>query len=136
MNEKIVNYLNVFKNQREAGLIVVEKTEHFEEIKNQINRQGFQVTNLWQETIEQLRNGNSICLELSSSISKELYDLIAQYSARNGAIQIMDNTTMKLKSIQFNPAECHLLLLALKQNLQEIEKTHSLKEKVGLVERI
>ena len=136
MNEKLSEYLNHFTKQKEAGLVIVDNLESLNQIKNQISQHGFVVVNSWQDITEKFQNGYSVCLDLPLNLTKEFYDLIAQYSARDGVIQIMDKTSMKLSSIQFDPSNCHLLLLSSKQNLEEIEKKHSLKDKVGLVERI
>lgn len=136
MNERLSTYFECFIKQKEAGLIIVENIDNLVPIKDLIAQQGFAFTSSWQEIIAQLKIGTSVCLELPNALSKELYDLIAQYSAREGSIQIMHKDSMMLESIQFNPFKCHLLLLSSIQNIQEIEKTYSLKDKVGLVERI
>ncbi len=136
MNEQLSTYLECLIKQKEAGLILVEDINNLVLIKESIAQRGFTLASSWQEILANFRIGNSVCLELPNVLSKELYDLIAQYSARESAIQIMDKDSMAVESIQFDPYKCHLLLLSSIQNIQEIEKTHSLKDKVGLVERI
>lgn len=136
MNEKLAEYLTYFLKQKEAGLIIIENENQLEEAKNQIGETDFAVTSLWQEVIDNFKNQKSVCLVLAENFSKEQYDLIAQYFARSGFIQIMDKKTMKLISIQFDSFKCHLLLLTSQNVLSEIEKNYSLKDKVGLIERI
>lgn len=136
MNEKLSTYLSFLVKQKEAGLVIVYDPNIIEQVKNQIAQHNFVLTNSWQEILENFRNKKSICLTLGENISKELYDLIAQYSAREGSIQIMNKESMKLESVQSNPIICHLLILTSKQAIDEIEKNHSIKDKVGLIERL
>lgn len=136
MNNKLPQYLNYFQKQKEAGLIIVEDGNLLEEIKNNISQNGFNVTSSWREAVESIKNSSSTCLVIDINISKNDYDLIAQYFARTGAIQIMDKNTMELISVQFDPFQSHFLLLTDKDSLSNIEKTYSIKDKVGLIERI
>lgn len=136
MNEKLSTYLNCFTKQKEAGLIIINNPGFIDEAKNQISHHGFTIANSWQEILEDFRDHHSVCIELTENLHKELYDLIAQYFVRTGAIQIMDKSSMKLESVQFDPAICHLLLITTKLNLHNIELKHSIKDKVGLIERL
>lgn len=136
MNQKLSEYLSYFLKQKEAGLVIIKDENQISDAQDRIKLNGLALAKDWREVINKFRSNQSVCLELTADFSKETYDLIAQYSARSSAIQIMDRNSMKLNSIQFDPFKSHLLLIATEENLAKIEKNYSIKDRVGLVERI
>lgn len=97
----------------------------------------FVKTELPLEAMSLLEQGSSVYMVLNSPLSKDTYDFIVQYGDRAGMIQIMDKKTMEYRTVQFNPYEAHLLLLAEVADIKNIEEGGmAIRDKVGLVEQV
>ena len=133
---KTKNFLEYFNKQPELGLVIIENKENILDLKDTLDKSGFKEVLNELEILNNLNEGFSLYTTLSSSISKEMYDLIAQYNSRLGMIQIMDKTTMNLRSIEFDPNNTHLVLVVSGNDLEEIQKQFNILDKVGLTERM
>jgi len=136
MENKIKEYLSFFIKQGEPGLLIFEKEKDLTLAEKTIKKNGLNQVKNSLDLIKMLADGKSAYLILSDSIDKENYDVIIQYFNRKGAIQLLDKESMVLKNIEFNPLVSHLLLLATEKDLNVLEKTHSIRNIVGLIQRI
>ncbi len=118
------------------GLIIVEDEEQIVVAEKLIKEHAFRMVGNWKELLQVLEQNRSVCYVLSHPLSKEMYDVIAQYSDRGGMIQIMDRETMILKTVKFNPTKARLLLISTNLNLKSIEQEYQIRNKAGLVEII
>ena len=135
-SDQIEEYLSFFKAQKEAGLLIFDFAEDQKEAEDLLSANKFVVASDWRETLTALKNSQSVALCLAKKLSPEVYIAMAQYADRAGEIQIMNPETMILEQVEFEPQESHLLILAQKDILREIENKFNIKDKVGLIEII
>jgi predicted CopG family antitoxin len=135
-SDQIEEYLSFFKAQKEAGLLIFDFAEDQKEAEDLLSANKFVVASDWRETLTALKNSQSVALCLAKKLSPEVYSVMAQYADRAGEIQIMNPETMILEQVEFEPQESHLLILAQKDILREIENKFNIKDKVGLIEII
>ncbi|MFA6416317.1 MAG: hypothetical protein WCW56_02420 [Candidatus Paceibacterota bacterium] len=134
--KKIKEFLDYFKSRPEAGLLVFASGADLEETKLLLTKQGFILADDWAQIMTSLKGKQSVALMLGEKLSPEIYSLIAQYSDRAGEIQLVNPATIDLEQIEFNPRDCHLLILTTESDWQRLDEEYNLKNKIGLIERI
>ena len=135
-SQKISEFLKYLSAQKEAGLLIMEDEEKQTGIETILAQNNFKKSNSWPEMLQNLSQNQSTYIILSNVLPKELYDIIVQYSGRQGMIQIMDKEKMRLQTIQFDPLKAQLIILTSLANLKETEKKYQIKDKIGLTEII
>jgi len=135
-SDQIEEYLSFFKAQKEAGLLIFDFADDQKKAEDLLSTNKFVVASDWRETLTAFKNSQSVALSLAKELSPEVYSVMAQYADRAGEIQIMNPETMILEQVEFKPQESHLLILAQKDILREIENKFNIKDKVGLIEII
>ena len=133
---QIEEFLKYFASLPHSGLLVLEDADLAGSLKSSLDRRGFVESRCWQEALLSLAHGLSTFIFLPSSLDPELYDLIAQYQARSGAIHIFDRNHMRFREAVFDPSRTHLLLIVSSTDLDQIERFHPLKQNVGLIEKV
>ncbi|HPL77346.1 MAG TPA: hypothetical protein PK980_08380 [Paludibacteraceae bacterium] len=136
MENKIKEYLSFFLKQSESGLLIFEKEKDLALAEKIITKNGLNQVKDGLDLMEMLADEKSVYLILGDAIDKENYDAISQYFSRKSAIQLMDKQSMTLKNVEFNPLVSRLLLLITEKDLNVLEKTHSIRNIVGLIQRI
>jgi len=136
MENKIKEYLSFFLKQGEPGLLIFEKEKDLVSVEKIITKNGLNQVKNGFDLMSMLANKKSAYFVLGNSINKENYDAIGQYFNRKSAIQLLDKQSMILKNVEFNPLISHLLLLTMEEDLNILEKTHSIRNMVGLIQRI
>jgi hypothetical protein len=136
VQSKVFSFNDYLAEQREAGLFITNGKASTLKAMCYLEELGFARSQCWRDIVSNLEKEKSTYIVLQAPLSKELYDLIAQYYKRAGMIQIMDRETLVLSTTHFDPNKSNLLLIAEGNTLNKIESNFMIRDKVGLVEII
>ena len=132
----VLEFLKYVEGLPYSGLLVMDDARLEKRVSDLLRMKGYQRASNWQDALACLNSDQSTFVVFRSPLSREEYELVAQHAARCGAIQIKDKSSLQFHSAFFSPYETHLIILTDKFSLQEIERTHTIKDKVGLIERV
>lgn len=135
IRERVSGYLGFLELEEEMGLIVLDHEELKETVVETLKRIEVREAHTWKEILDNFRAHRPTFFVVEEALSKEVYDIVAQYYKRPGTIQIMDRETMELQTVSFDKEEMSFLLVATATTLAEIEEQFSIRDKVGLTER-
>lgn len=116
-----------------AALLVTEDEEQLVCAHTRLEQSGMTHSEDWSSALGHLNANRRTFVRLQPPLPRELYDLIAQYEARAGAIQIFDKKSMSYFFAEFVPGKAGLLLTATHDELREIENHAPLRNKVGVI---
>lgn len=134
LEEKLNRYLFTFETQERPGLLVVKNRSAMEEITLTLDRNEIHESKTWWALLNRLNSAEPTFYVLEEDLSTELYDIIQQYEARRGTIEVVDQKTREIQKAKCNPRRSRLLLVATERALHKIEQTFPLRARVGLTE--
>lgn len=115
-------FITLFEQQKEPGLMVTETKEI----------EGFTaVTDEHTTLLETLTQGGKYTMTLTPNIKRETYDLLKQYTDRQGAISVYAKGTWKQGTIDTN--NTRLLILTTTDTLKQVEQDYPIRQAVGMV---
>ena len=136
IKEQTKTFLETFKAQREAGLLVLSNTRDFITIEEVLLANKFTETRDWKTDLKQLGQNKSIFIYVNGEFTKEYYDLLKQYSERGSMIQIMNTENMNYETVNFDSFQTKLIFLMTKEALGWAEEKFTIRDKFGLMETI
>lgn len=136
LEEQIDQYLRHFKEQHEAGLMILQEPAFEERLLMSLEARGLSEALSWYEALRNIAMAVPTFIMLESPLPRELYELISQYSSSDGIIRIHGAGIIELESVRFNPKSSHLLLVVAENSLREIERRHPVRDKVGMIHRL
>lgn len=114
-------FLDMFEQQTEPGLMVSDAEEV----------EGFtSVTEDFPSLFEAIEKGGRYVAVLSTTMEREVYDLIKQYTDRRDAVSVFSEGEWRQCTIN---SDTRLLLLTTPETLQQIEQTFPIRQAVGMV---
>ena len=134
MREKLQAYLACIELQEEVGLLLVEDEKFVRPVAKELERKRLRRSYSWKQLMDYLSRNEPTFMVLEQEVTKEVYDIVAQYYKRPGVVQIMDSETMDLEMIQFDKDQANLILVTSIAELRKIEGRFSLRDKIGLTE--
>lgn len=134
VEERLNKYLFNFESQEKPGLLVVKSGRLLEMLRGTLDRNEIRESCTWWALLNNLNSCENTFMVLNSEFSTEVYDIIQQYEARRGTIQVVDQQTREIQTASCNPKQTRLLLVTTQSDLDRIEKVYPLRERVGLTE--
>jgi len=126
-------FINQISSNGGTGLLVFADDLALLQAASEFADFGFFEVKNWKEAWDKLETGFSIFKQVSAPLQKEWYDIIVQYSERDGLLQIMDLDQGVLRGLHLDCYANQLVLLVTKAELQLIEKDFQLRERVNLI---
>lgn len=135
-SRQISEFLALIEFHSEASLLIKESAGLDDLILPELKRKGMVIASDWPEVVEAFARNRPVCLRLAGALTRELYDVIMQYNRRNGIVQVLDKATSELRSIQYDPQEIYLLVVADREDMSWASSTIELSETFELIARI
>jgi hypothetical protein len=131
----VLEYLEGFLNQSDAGLIVGETHQSIRVLRALLRSRALRQSHTAEEALSCLAEDMSTFIVIAPPLDTQLYYLLCQYSSQTKTIQVMKQRSMELSQLPIEPSKAHLLFIVAADDLKLIEAKHRVSEKVGSIER-
>lgn len=136
IEEELRTFLSYLMGDTKPGLLLLDTPEDVELVSSFLEANRFPIENSWDEAFERLQSQQPAAISLELPHAREVYDLISQYSIRQGSLQIMNKDTGELWTCHADPSRARLLLVASEVTAGIIEARFQFKQWVGLQHRL
>ena len=117
---------------------VMEMDRFREQVRRGVQSAGYEVTDDYWTAISHLEHGRSVALQIAGELPRELFDLVNQYNARRGIVQVLEQPSLKIRLVQLDPLASRLLLVMANEDEAPNSERYQgrLLEAVGIVTRV
>lgn len=120
-----------------APAALIAKGPMYDIAINVASENGYAVTEVYETAIELLSSGGSVALKITEELPVELYDLLRQYSHRQGIIQVLPKAAGKAALLQLDTQKTKLLLVVpAEHEARNTKRYPELLSLIGMVERV
>lgn len=134
--EKIEEFLRYVDGSTEPAALITTGAMHDKALKVASDK-GYTITEVYETAIDLLARGERVAIKVSEDLSREMYDLLRQYSHRRGIIQVLPKDGKALSLLQLDTQKTKLLIvISAEQEAKQAARYPDLFDLVGMVERL
>ena len=134
MNDpKIKTFIEAISSSHEAALLIIEDPDKLVEVQKTIHAFGYISATTSVEILKLLESDAKICYTVEN-ITKDLYDIVRQYSAGGGMIQLFNVESEELTTTRFHQHITKLIIIVSRDTLKNSQ--FPLMQYIGITEII